>query len=333
MKVTGLLLAQLGSPDAPTASALRPYLRQFLSDMRVVDYHPLIWQPILHGVILRIRPARSAKLYARIWTDEGSPLIAITRRQVAGLQARLGDSFRVLMGMSYGQPSMRAAFDALAAEGIDRVLVLPLYPQFSSTTTASVYDAVYQAAAGRRCPWFHERKRNVPTLRFVPPYFEEPGFIEAQAGLIEGEMAARGKRPDLLLFSFHGIPQRYADQGDPYPTQCAHTAKLLADRLGLDASQWRIGYQSRFGPEPWLLPNTQDLLDDLARTGKSVLVSFPGFTADCLETLEELGHSGREAWEAAGGEPAHYQVSACLNDDSPWLDFLAELARRERAGW
>ncbi len=333
MPPIGVVLAQLGTPAAPTAAAVRPYLRQFLSDRRVVDYPPLLWQPLLRGVILLTRPARSARLYARIWTPAGSPLLRHSQAQADGLQARLGAGHQVALGMTYGEPSIRSAVAELERAGIDRVIILPMYPQFSSTTTASVYDAAYQAAAGRRCPWFHERKRRIPALRFVPPFFAEEGYLAALAGRIEAALTARARRPDCVLFSFHGIPQRYADEGDPYPGQCEHTARRLAAQLGLPADGWRIGYQSRFGPEPWLRPSTQDVLDELARAGQSALVAFPGFTADCLETLEELGHTGREGWAQAGGAAQDYGLVPCLNDDPAWLDFLADLVRRESGGW
>ncbi|MFP4324075.1 MAG: ferrochelatase [Anaerolineales bacterium] len=330
----GVLLAQLGTPDEPTPQAVRPYLREFLSDMRIIDYHPLLWQPILRGIILRVRPRKSAALYKRIWLDEGSPLLVYSQKQVAGLQDRLGEGYRVVLGMTYGQPSIRAALDRLEAEGIDRIIVLPMYPQYSSTTTASVYDAVYKAAAGRRCPWFHERKRFVPTLRFVPPYYDHPGYIAALAEQIETARVGMAQPPEQYVFSFHGIPKRYARTGDPYPEQCTVTAQLLGEALGLADDQWRMTFQSQFGPEKWLEPDTEATIEDLPAHGvHDVLVACPGFTADCLETVDEIGNEAREAFEEAGGDPARFSLAPCLNDNPTWLEALAEITRREASGW
>ncbi len=326
----GVLVAQLGTPNAPTAQAVRPYLREFLSDMRIIDYHPLLWQPILRGIILRVRPKKSAALYARIWTEDGSPLLHYSQRQVEGLQARLGEAYRVVLGMTYGQPSIAGAIEQLDAEGIDRIVVLPMYPQYSSTTTASVYDAVYKAAAGRRCPFFHDRKRHVPSLRFAAPYYDHPGYIEALAEQIEAQAAT----PERYVFSFHGIPKRYDKTGDPYQAQCTVTAQRLAERLTLDEDAWMMTFQSQFGPEKWLGPDTEASIEALAEHGVGdVLVSCPGFAADCLETLDEIGNEAREAFAEAGGDPSRFHLAECLNDNPTWLDTLAEITRRESAGW
>ncbi|NJL96054.1 MAG: ferrochelatase [Anaerolineae bacterium] len=330
----GVIIAQLGTPDAPTATALRPYLRQFLSDMRVIDYSPFVWQPLLRGIILNTRPRKSARLYSRIWMDEGSPLMVYSERQMAGLQARLGERFRVVLGMTYGNPSMGSALDTLAEEGIERIVVFPMFPQFSSTTTASVYDAVYRAAAGRRCPLFHERKRAIPTLRFVPPYYDHPSYINAMAEHLRGVLQGLEAPPDQIIFSFHGIPQRYARTGDPYPAQCAVTAEHLAGALGLAQNQWRQTFQSRFGPEEWLQPYTDETLEHLPHEGHAnVLIFSPGFVADCLETLDELGNEGREQFAEGGGDPEKFTFAACLNDHPCWLDTMAEIVTREAAGW
>lgn len=328
----GVLVAALGTPDAPTPAALRPYLKEFLSDRRVVDANPLLWQLILRLVVLPRRPARSAALYQRIWTPEGSPLLVYSRRQAAELQARLGDSFRVVLGMRYGQPSIAAAVAQLEAEGIDRILVLPMFPQFSSSTTASIYDAVVRAANGRRCPLFFERKRALPTLRFAPPYYDHPGYLAALRSGVERVMRAMPRPPERFLFSFHGVPQRFVDGGDPYRAQAETTARLLADALGLKPDQWLLTFQSRFGREPWLTPYTDEALIELARSGvKSVLVACPGFTADCLETLDELGREAARTFYAAGGES--FQLVPCLNDQPDWLDAMADLVYQETSGW
>jgi ferrochelatase len=329
----GVLLAQLGTPDAPTARAVRPYLRQFLSDMRVVDYSPFVWQPLLRAIILTFRPRRSARLYQRIWTEEGSPLLLYSQRQAEGLQARLGEGFRVILGMRYGNPSIEAAMRQLESEGIDRILVLPMFPQFSSTTTASIYDAVYTAAAGRRCPLFNERKRSVPALHFVPPYYDHPGYIGALAARVRESLAGQ-PMPDKLILSFHGIPTRYERTGDPYSAQCRATAEALAQALGLGEDQWIMSFQSRFGPEPWLTPATDETLEHLAQARTARVAIFaPGFVADCLETLDELGHEGLQTWMEAGGSAEGFQFIPCLNDQAQWLDALADITRHEARSW
>lgn len=329
----GVLVAQLGTPDAPTPQALRPYLRQFLSDMRVIDYPPLIWQPILRGIILNTRPRRSARLYARIWLPEGSPLLVYSRQQAAGLAARLGAGYRVALGMRYGSPSIASAIAALEAEGIDRIIVLPMFPQFSSTTTASVYDAVYTAAAGRRCPLFHERKRSVPALRFIEPYYQHPAYIEALRLHLRAQIAALPQPPDRCVISFHGIPRRYVETGDPYRAQCERTARLLAEAMGWRDDQWLIAFQSRFGPEDWLEPYTEDVLEGLAAQGvQRPLVFAPGFVADCLETLDELGNEGRAQFEEGGGCAENFTFVPCLNAHPAWLDAMAALVRGAAQG-
>ncbi len=329
----GVIVAQLGTPAAPTARALYPYLMQFLSDRRVIDYSPFVWQPILRGIIGWTRPARSARLYRRIWMAEGSPLWVYTQRQAEGLQARLGASYRVVVGMTYGQPSIREAMRQLEAEGITRILVFPMYPQYSSTTTASVYDAAYSAAAGRRGPIGNEHKRFVPALRFVPPYYQHPSYIEALRARLEDTIAEHGE-PQRFLFTFHGIPNRYVRTGDPYRAQCEQTARALADAMGLPDDAWQVSFQSQFGPEKWLEPYTEDVLKALPQEGvERLLVFAPGFTADCLETLDELGNEGREQFEEGGGHHHGFCLSPCLNDHPVWLDAMAEIARQETAGW
>jgi ferrochelatase len=328
----GVLVAQLGTPPAPTAKALRPYLRQFLSDPRVIDLHPLRWYPILYLLVLTRRPARSAALYANIWTDEGSPLMVHSKTQTRGLQERLGEDYRVVLGMRYGEPSIDRAIKEMEAEGIERILIFPMYPQFSSTTTGSIYDAVNRAAFGRRCPWFFDHKRQMPTLRFASPYYDHPAYIDALKISIQDEVARLDWTPDRYLITFHGIPQRYIDGGDPYRRHCEETARLLASALNLSDDDWIGGFQSRFGKEPWLEPYTEEVLAGLGAKGvRSLVTVCPGFTADCLETLDEIGREGKEQFHAGGGETL--RLVPCLNDHPAWLDAMATIARQELAGW
>ena len=328
----GVLVAQLGTPQAPTARALRPYLRQFLSDPRVIDLHPLRWYPILYLFVLTRRPARSAALYANIWTDEGSPLMVHSQAQTRGLQERLGSAYRVVLGMRYGEPSIARAVQSLEQEGVERILVFPMYPQFSCATTGSIYDAVNRAALGRRCPWFFDRKRQMPALRFVPPYADHPAYINALKQSVAAAVARLSWTPDRYLITFHGIPRRYVDEGDPYRRHCEETARQLATALGLAEDEWISGFQSRFGKEPWLEPYTEEVLARLGGQGVRRLVAIcPGFTADCLETLDEIGREGAEQFSSGGGQQFH--LVPCLNDHPAWLDAMAAIARQELAGW
>lgn len=326
----GVLVAQLGTPDAPTAQALRPYLRQFLSDQRVIDYPAWVWQPILRGIVLRTRPARSARLYERIWMPEGSPLRVYSDAQIAGLQARLGDRYRVVLGMTYGNPSIETALTSLESAGIDRIVVLSMFPQYSSTTTAPIYDAVTGAAGHRKHRMSHKRKRTHPALRFVEPFYTHSGYIEAMRCHLMREIAAMDAPPDVTLITFHGIPARYVRAGDPYRAQCEETASLLAREMGWRDDQWRIGFQSRFGPENWLEPYTDQVIEALALEGKRVLVFSPGFITDCLETLDELGNEGAEAYRHAGGPENGFRLAPCLNANPDWLDTLADIVRDDQ---
>ncbi|MBK7984119.1 MAG: ferrochelatase [Candidatus Competibacteraceae bacterium] len=322
---TGVLLANLGTPDAATPEALRRYLAEFLWDARVVEIPRLPWWLILHGVILRLRPARSARKYQAIWTPDGSPLLAISQRQKAAITTALAERCsgpaRVALGMRYGNPSIAAALAELRAAGAQRLLVLPLYPQYSAATTASTFDAV--AAELRTWRW-------LPELRFINHYHDEPGYLDALADNIR---AARGEQPgERLLFSFHGLPKRNLLAGDPYHCHCQKTARLLAERLGLAAEQWAIAFQSRFGRAEWLQPYTSALLADWAEAGiKRVDVACPGFAADCLETLEEIAIENRRTFLNAGGERFRYLPA--LNDSPAHIEFLAELIGRHAAGW
>lgn len=324
----GLLVAQLGTPASPTAKDVRSFLSDFLSDQRVIDYPRWLWQPILHGIILRTRPARSAALYQRIWRDDGSPLMVYTMRQVAGLQERLGDNFRVLPGMTYGEPNIETALQQFEDEGIDRIIVLPMYPQYASTTTASVIDRLNRVIEGNR------QKRTMPALRIIPPYYDDSGYIESLAKNLVEQLAGWDKTPGQYIFTFHGNPERYTRDGDPYKQQCEITAKLLAEALNLPDEKWRLTFQSRFGPEEWLQPYTDETIEALAEENiGNIALYAPGFTADCLETLDELGNEGLEQWEEAGGSPDNYFVGACLNDYPLWLDSLTTIIQREAQGW
>ena len=320
-----MLWCNLGSPDEPTARAVRPYLADFLGDPRVVEIPKALWAPILHGIILRTRPAKSAAKYAGIWMPEGAPLKVWTQKQAKLLAGRLGErGHRVTVreAMRYGQPSIAAQLDALKAEGATRVLVLQAYPQYSGTTTASVIDAIHAWSMGMR---------RVPEFRFVNDYHDEPLYIEALANSVEDHWKHRG-RPDRLLMSFHGIPERNIRLGDPYQGQCLATARALAERLKLADSQFRVTFQSRFGRAKWLEPYTEPTLRELGASGVArVDVLCPGFPADCLETLEEIAIEGRDAFLQAGGMEFHY--IPCLNDRGDWITALAAIAERHLSGW
>lgn len=320
-----MLWCNLGSPEAPTAAAVRPYLAEFLGDRRVVEIPRALWALILHGIILRLRPAKSAAKYAGIWIPEGSPLTVWTQKQAKMLDGWLGERghrLTVRYAMRYGQPSIAAQLDALKSEGVTRVLVLQAYPQYSGTTTATVIDAVGAWA---------RRVRRLPELRFVNDYHDDAGYIDALAQRVQRHWQDHG-RGDMLVMSFHGVPERIVKLGDPYQTQCLRTAQLLADRLGLSAEQHRVTFQSRFGRAKWLTPYTDPTLRELAAAGVSrVDVMCPGFPCDCLETLEEIGIESRAAFLQAGGKEFHYITS--LNDSNAWINALADLAERHLAGW
>ncbi len=320
---SAVLLCNLGTPEAATAPALRRYLAEFLADPRVVEIPRPLWWLILHGIILRTRPAKSAAKYASIWTAQGSPLKVWTARQTALLQERLAtDVCTVRYAMRYGQPSIASELDSLHAEGHRRILILPLYPQYSGTTSASVFDAVYRWAA---------QQRNIPELRFVNRYHDNAGYIQALAHSIRRHWQQHG-RPDQLVMSFHGVPERTLQLGDPYHCECHKTARLLAAELGLQPSQYRLTFQSRFGRAAWLQPYTEPTVVALAQSGTArVDMVCPGFTSDCLETLEEINMEVRAAFLQAGGKTFHY--IACLNDQPDWITALASIAAQNMAGW
>ena len=322
----GVLLINLGTPDAPTEAALRRYLREFLSDRRVIDTPRAVWLPILHGIVLRTRPRRSAEAYAKIWTEHGSPLLVISRRQQQalreGLERRLGQAVPVALGMRYGEPSVAAALAELQAAGVQRLLVLPLYPQYSATTTGTALDVVFAAM---------QKMRNQPALHCIRDYHDEPGYIAALASSVRMHWQQHG-RGQRLLMSFHGIPLRYSELGDPYAEECRRTGQLLAERLGLDQDEWLVTFQSRFGREQWLTPSTDVTLEGLARQGvRQVDLICPGFSADCVETLEENAIQNRALFEQAGGERLSY--IPCLNDAPDHIAFLTELILRHLRPW
>jgi ferrochelatase len=322
---TAVLLTNLGTPDAPTAGAVRKYLAEFLSDPRVVEIPRALWWPILHGVILRTRPSKSAAKYAAIWTREGSPLWTWTRMQADRLRGSLGErGYAVLVqpAMRYGRPSIASALDALKSQGATRILIVPMYPQYSAATTASTVDAVAAWSA---------HVRRVPELRVLGQFHDDDGYIAALAARVTDHWMREG-RGRMLVMSFHGLPARSLALGDPYHCQCQKTARLLAERLGLQSDEYKVTFQSRFGRARWLEPYTDATLRKLARAGlERVDVLCPGFTADCLETLEEIAIEGRNAFVTAGGKAFH--AIACLNDHPVWIDALAKLAIRHLQGW
>jgi ferrochelatase len=323
---TGVLILQLGTPDAPTPRALRRYLKQFLWDVRVVDLPRPLWWVILNLFVLTTRPARSAKLYASVWTPEGSPLAVTTEAQARALEARLADNLGnahpcVAVAMRYGNPSTEHAVASLRARGCDRFLAFPMYPQYASATTGSSLEETLRVIS---------RERVVPPVRVVPPYFTDPAYIGALVDSARRHFA--DWPPDHIVFSFHGIPKRYADLGDPYPQHCEATTRAFADALGWPMDRLTMSYQSLFGREEWLRPYTDETLKQLAGRGFERLAVFcPGFIADCLETLEEIGATGKEQYQHAGG--GDYRLIPCLNVDQAWVDGMTTIVRRELAGW
>ncbi len=319
-KNVGVLLVNLGTPDAPEPAAVRRYLAEFLSDPRVIEIPQLVWQPILRGIILRTRPAKSAEAYRQVWTEEGSPLMAISKRQAARLRERFGDSIPVGLAMRYGDASIGDALSRMIDHGFTRILIAPLYPQFCAATTASALDAVFAEL---------EEMRWQPAIRTLPPYYDDPLYIGALKASIERQLAALDFAPERLLLSFHGMPERTRQLGDPYHDQCQATATLLAELLSLPVD---VAFQSRFGKAKWLEPATDATLAAYPAQGVTKLaIAAPGFSADCLETLEELSIRGLEAFLAAGG--THFARLDCLNDSDEGMAMLDALIRRELAGW
>ena len=310
---TGILLANLGTPDAPTPEAVKRYLRQFLSDQRVVDTSPALWWPLLRGVILPLRAPRVAKLYQSIWMEDGSPLMVYSKAQQQALAQRLPDT-PVALGMSYGSPSLESAVDELLASGVEHMVVLPLYPQYSCSTVAAVWDELARILA---------RKRAIPGVSFIRDYADDSSYIDALAKSARDSFAQHGE-PDLLLLSYHGIPQRYADEGDDYPQRCRDTTRELVSALGLPPEKVMMTFQSRFGREPWLTPYTDETLKMLAeKRTRHIQVMCPGFAADCLETLEEIAVQNREIFLEAGGK--QYEYIPALNATPEHIEMMVKL--------
>ena len=322
---TAVLFCNLGTPDAPTPQAVRRYLAEFLSDHRVVEIPRLLWMLILHGIILRFRPAKSAAKYASVWTQEGSPLKVWTEKQATLLQSRLtqlGHHVVVRWAMRYGSTSIASQLDALKADGVTRVLVMPAYPQYSATTTASVFDAVYMWA---------QKTRAIPEMRFVNHYHDDAKYIAALSSSVSSYWQVHGQ-PDKLVMSFHGVPERTLHLGDIYHCECFKTARLLAQSLGLNKDQYQVTFQSRLGRAKWLEPYTEPTLIAMGQAGvQRVDVVCPGFTSDCLETLEEINMEAREAFLHAGGQSFHYIT--CLNDAPAAIHALAAVATQHMSGW
>ncbi len=323
---TGVLLINLGTPDAPTAPALRRYLKQFLSDRRVVEIPRAIWWPILNGIILNTRPRKSAEKYAQVWTNEGSPLLVHTQRQAKMLKGFLGVrgvQVEVGFGMRYGNPSVASAIEALKARNCDRILVIPLYPQYAASSSASAMDAVWDAL---------QHIRSMPEIRSIRHYHDHPGYIAALAASVREHWMTHGGRPDKLLMSFHGVPRYTLDKGDPYHCECQKTGRLLAEALGLSRDQYQICFQSRFGRAEWLQPYFAPTLEALGKQKtRRVDVICPGFSSDCLETLEEIAMEGKTTFLNAGGGEFHYIPA--LNERDDWIQALSDIVVQHLQGW
>ena len=319
----GLLVVNLGTPDAPEKGAVKRYLAEFLSDKRVVEIPDIIWQPILRAIILNTRPAKSAEAYAKVWTPEGSPLAVITQQQAAAMQQRLGDRVLVDYAMRYGEPAIGERLKAMMEAGCDRILLAPLYPQYSGATTATAVDKAAETL--REMRW-------QPSLRILPPYHDDPAYIDALASDLTRQVEALDFDPEVLVLSFHGMPLRTLELGDPYHCHCQKTARLLQEHLSARIPRFRVSFQSRFGPAKWLEPATDTvLLEEAAAGTKRLAIAAPGFSADCLETLEELAMEGRDEFLEAGG--THFAALSCLNASPAGLDMLETILTRELSGW
>ncbi len=323
---TGVLITNLGTPDAPTPAALRTYLAEFLSDPRVIEVPKFLWWFVLHGIILRTRPKNSAALYEKVWTDEGSPLLSVSKKQVEGIQKLLDEQFsgtiKVELAMRYGNPSIESGLDKLRAANARQIIILPLYPQYSAATTASTFDAV----ADQLKKW-----RWVPELRMVNHYHEDEGYIDAIANSIKQHWQDKGQA-EKLVFSYHGMPQHYIDAGDPYFDECNQTSKSIVEKLGINDDEWITTFQSRFGPRKWLQPYTDVIVKKLAENGtKHVQIICPGFSTDCLETIEEIDIQNRAFFTEAGGEKFSYIPA--LNDNEEHIQALSNIVIQHCQGW
>jgi ferrochelatase len=324
MTKIGVLIIQLGTPDEPTVPAVRRYLREFLSDPRVIEAPRWRWLPVLNLIVLPRRSPASAAKYARIWDARtGSPLLHITRLQAQALQRSLPGDFVVRAGMRYGNPSLQYALKELTDAGADRLVVLPMYPQYSAASTGTACDQLFDAL---------RRLRDMPAIRVAPPFYERPSYIRAQAAIVREELSKQERPPDRIVFSFHGYPVDFVTRGDPYQRQVEQTARLLATQLGLGADEWLLAYQSQFGRQVWLQPFLDETLRRLAREGaRRVLVASPGFTADCLETIDEIGREVAESFTSAGGECL--VRCPCLNDHPAWIEAMVDMVLNESRGW
>lgn len=329
----GVVLGQIGAPQELSTKAIRAYLKEFLSDERIIDRPRWQWFPILYGLVLPNWPKRVVKQHAEIWMDEGSPLLITSEAQRDGIQERLGDRYQVELGLAYSEPSMARAVRNLEEAGIRKIVVLPLFPQYSNSTTASIYDAIMFNALGRGRRRRLPVKKYSPTLRFIHPYFNDPDYIKVLASSVDRQLAA-GTAPDRIVISFHGVPQNFVDEGDPYRTQCEETTRLLAEALDWPAGSYEMAFQSRFGRTEWIKPYLQPRLGELYDDGveRPAIVS-PGFTTDCLETLHEIAIDGRDLFRKGGGDPAKYRTVDCLNAEPEWLDYAAALIEKNSGGW
>lgn len=318
---TAVILMNLGTPDAPTAAAVRPYLRDFLSDRRVVELPKLLWQPILQGLVLTLRPKKSAHGYEKVWLPEGSPLAVYTEKQAQLLAGKL-PGITVRHAMTYGSPNAGEVLTELKAQGVTQVLAIPLYPQYAASSTGAALDKIFETLL---------KQRNQISIRTVSRFYHDAGYIDAMKQQIEAFWAAHGRGQKLML-SFHGIPQKNSDQGDPYPYECRQTAELLADALSLSKDDYIVSFQSQFGKAKWIGPSTQKLFDELPKQGITRLDVFcPGFVSDCLETMEEIAIAGREQFHEAGGTQYHY--IPCLNTHPAWIDALTNIVKQNIKGW
>ncbi|RMD01391.1 ferrochelatase [Aquitalea palustris] len=323
---TGILLINLGTPTAPTGQAVRPYLKQFLSDTRVIEIPKTVWWLILNGIILNVRPKKSAEKYASIWSKDGSPLLVNTRKQTSLLKGLLGErgmrNIVVDYAMRYGQPSVESVIQNMRAQGVDKLLVLPLYPQYAGSSSATALDDVFRVLM---------KLRNMPELRTVRHFHDDPGYVDALAQQVQAHWQQNG-RAEKLLMSFHGVPRFTLDKGDPYHCECLKTGRLLAERLGLSKEQYVVSFQSRFGRAEWLQPYTSATLEQLGKAGtKSLDVICPGFVSDCLETLEEIAMEGKHSFQSSGG--GEFRYISCLNDNPQWIAALAGIVGKNLQGW